>query len=162
MAATRYIYPMKNRLSLLLLLLSVLAIAACKKFDPEEQADLDESIITQYIADHGLVAQSSGSGLHWVIDSLGSGATIRGTDSVTVVYTGYFTDGTTFDESLPTGATFLLSSVIAGWQEGIPKFNEFGSGTLLIPSALGYGNNEVGAIPANSVLLFDVEVLDVF
>jgi FKBP-type peptidyl-prolyl cis-trans isomerase FkpA len=163
MIATHYIYCMKNRVSLSLLLVAILVAVGCKKFDPQEQADLDEAIITQYIADHFLVAQSSGSGLYWVIDSVGNGATVTESSTVTVVYKGYFADedGDTFDESPATGATFPLSSVIAGWQEGIPKFKEGGAGMLLIPSALGYGNQEVGAIPANSVLLFDVYVLDV-
>lgn len=140
---------------------SCLALLGCKKFDPEQQAEVDEGIITQYIADHQLAAQASGSGLHWVMDSLGTGAYPTLASTVTVDYTGYFTDGSVFDESGSTGATFPLGSVIAGWQEGIPKFKEGGGGILLIPSALGYGNQEVGTIPPNSVLIFDVRLLDV-
>ena len=51
--------------------------------------------------------------------------------------------------------------MIQGWQEGIPLFSEGGIGKLLIPSALGYGNRSVGNIPENSVLIFDVELMDV-
>ena len=54
--------------------------------------------------------------------------------------------------------TFPLSNVIQGWQEGIPLFSEGGSGVLLIPSALGYGGQAVGSIPANSVLIFEVSL----
>ena len=57
--------------------------------------------------------------------------------------------------------TFPLSGVIQGWQEGIPLFKEGGSGILLIPSALGYGSQSVGSIPANSVLIFDINLIDV-
>jgi FKBP-type peptidyl-prolyl cis-trans isomerase FkpA len=144
-----------------LLLLCVLALVGCKKFDPEEQAELDEQIITDYIAAHGLDAIATGSGLYYVIDSIGGGVFPNSSSVVTVAYRGYFTDGETFDESTAAGATFPLSNVIAGWQEGIPLYREGGSGILLIPSALGYGNQEVGSIPKNSVLLFDVELLDV-
>jgi FKBP-type peptidyl-prolyl cis-trans isomerase len=44
---------------------------------------------------------------------------------------------------------------------GIPKFKEGGNGTLLIPSALGYGSTGTGSIPGNTVLVFDVELIDI-
>lgn len=143
------------------LLLVGLVCIGCKKFDADEQAELDEAAITQYIAENGLSAISTGSGLHYVIDSLGTGLYPDLSSTVTVAYKGYLLDSTVFDESSSTGATFPLSSVITGWQEGIPKFKEGGYGMLLIPSALGYGNDEVGDIPKNSVLFFNVVLLDV-
>ncbi|MEY3442551.1 MAG: hypothetical protein RLZZ519_832 [Bacteroidota bacterium] len=149
---------MKYRISLFLLVL-VAAFTGCKKFDPAEQADLDAQIIADYLTSNFLTAESSASGLHWIVDSLGSGAYPDLSSTVTVAYSGYFTDGGVFDESSDSGATFPLSGVIEGWQEGIPKFKQGGAGTLLIPSALGYGNNEVGSIPKNSVLIFDVHLI---
>ena len=80
---------------------------------------------------------------------------------VTVAYTGKLTDGIIFDQSSSVGISFPLTNVIQGWQEGIPLFSEGGTGKLLIPSALGYGSNAIGSIPANSVLIFDIELLDV-
>jgi FKBP-type peptidyl-prolyl cis-trans isomerase FkpA len=80
---------------------------------------------------------------------------------VTVAYKGTLTDGTIFDQSSSSGATFPLSNVIQGWQEGIPLFSEGGSGILLIPSALGYGSQPVGNIPENSVLIFEVTLLNI-
>jgi FKBP-type peptidyl-prolyl cis-trans isomerase FkpA len=150
---------MKRNLSLLLL--ALVAVWGCKKFDPEAQADLDEAAITQYIADNSLIAQSTGSGLYYIIDSLGTGLYPTINSTVTVAYKGYLLDGTVFDQSTSAGATFPLSNVIEGWQEGIPKFKEGGNGMLLIPSGLGYGNQSVGSIPVNSVLLFDVTLIDV-
>lgn len=143
------------------MLLVALAMVGCKKFDPEKQADLDEAAITDYIAAHSLTALSTGSGLYYVIDSLGTGAYPTLASTVTVAYKGTLLDGTTFDQSSASGATFPLTSVIQGWQEGIPKFKEGGKGILLIPSALGYGNQVVGSIPANSVLLFDIDLINV-
>jgi FKBP-type peptidyl-prolyl cis-trans isomerase FkpA len=81
--------------------------------------------------------------------------------TVTVAYKGYLTDGTVFDESDSNGITFSLRNVIQGWQEGIPLFKEGGSGMLLIPSALGYGSSSQGQIPANSVLIFEITLIDV-
>jgi FKBP-type peptidyl-prolyl cis-trans isomerase FkpA len=144
----------------LFLFVFVFAAVGCKKFDPKEQADLDAAIIADFLATNFLTAESSESGLHWIIDSLGSGANPDLSSEVTVAYSGYFTDGTVFDESSDSGATFPLTGVIEGWQEGIPKFKKGGGGVLLIPSALGYGNNEVGAIPKNSVLIFEVRLID--
>lgn len=145
------------------LLLVALVLVGCKRFDPEKQADLDEAAITQYLVSDSLTDQAlaTGSGLHYIIDSLGSGAYPTLNSTVTVRYKGYLLDGTTFDQSSAAGATFPLLNVIAGWQEGIPLFKEGGVGMLLIPSGLGYGNQANGTIPANSVLLFDVKLIDV-
>lgn len=150
---------MKYRWMFPLALLAVLV--GCKKFDPEKQAEIDEEIIVQYIADNSLTALSSASGLHWVVDSTGTGTQPNNASTVRVRYKGYLTNGAVFDESDIDGLTFPLSGVIQGWQEGIPKFREGGGGILLIPSALGYGNDEVGTIPANSVLVFDVHLIEV-
>ena len=136
-----------------------LLITSCNK--AEKQAEEDGKIIQQYIADHNLDAIATGSGLYVVITDPGTGASCNATSNVTADYKGYFTEGTIFDESNSTGITFNLSGVIAGWTEGIPYFKEGGSGILLVPSVLGYGNQSNGGIPANTVLIFDVSLLDV-
>lgn len=148
---------------LIFILLSVFFIVgtACKKNKKITQAELDESIITKYIADNKLDAKATGSGLYYVSTSAGTGAQPNINSNVTVVYNGILTDGTGFDKSSAAGATFNLSGVIKGWQEGIPLFKKGGKGKLLIPSALGYGSQATGKIPASSVLIFDVELLDV-
>ena len=81
--------------------------------------------------------------------------------TVRASYSGYFTDGTVFDYSPAAGIEFDLQSVIPGWTEGIPYFKEGGYGKLLIPSALAYGTKGTGGIPPNSVLIFDVALLEV-
>jgi len=134
--------------------------SGCKK--EVDYAQIDEDIIQQYITDNNLNAQATGSGLYYVIDNPGNGDTPNINSTVTVAYVGKLTDGTIFDQSGSVPATFQLSGVIQGWQEGIPLFSEGGSGTLLIPSALGYGNQAVGSIPSNSVLIFDVDLINVF
>ena len=99
--------------------------------------------------------------MYYVINTNGNGNVPNINSIVTVAYKGTLTDGTIFDQSDASGLTFPLTNVIQGWQEGIPLFSEGGSGILLIPSALGYGNQSIGNIPANSVLIFEVTLINV-
>jgi len=147
---------------ILYVLLIVLSFSYCKKKKTVDQAAKDEEIITKYIADKGLAAKSTGSGLYYVISTEGTGAQPSSNSSIKVNYKGYLTDGTVFDQSKTAGYTTSLSNVIKGWQEGIPYFKKGGKGILLIPSALGYGKQAQGSIPANSVLIFEVELIDVY
>jgi len=137
-------------------------LTACKKtVSSEEQANIDEGIIQQYIADNNLNAESTGSGLYYVVNTQGTGASCTTNSDVRVAYKGYFTSGEVFDESTTSGIEFNLQNVIAGWTEGIPYFQEGGEGILLIPSALAYGVNGNSSIPPNTVLIFDVTLIDV-
>ena len=145
-----------------LLLLIILTLFSCKKKeDAVSQAQLDEDIITKYISNNNLDATATGSGLYYVLNTVGTGLKPLGSSTVTVAYKGYLTDGEVFDESTSAGISFSLDGVIEGWQEGIPYFKEGGDGILLIPSALGYGSQKQGSIPANSVLIFDISLIDV-
>lgn len=139
--------------------LMLLMPMACKK--KVTQAESDRQSIEKYISDNKLSAKSTSSGLYYVIDVEGSGDHPTLSSNVTVNYRGTLTNGTEFDKSTSTGSTFLLSNTIKGWQEGIPKFKKGGKGKLLIPSELAYGSQSVGKIPANSVLIFEIELLDV-
>ncbi len=145
---------------LLPLFLGLLLFSSCAK-RRAEQAEKDKQIILQYIEDHNLDATASGTGLYYVIDTLGTGVHPHSSSTVTVAYTGYLSDGTVFDESDASGATFSLLNVIEGWAQGIPYFKEGGSGMLLIPSELGYGRSSRPGIPENSVLIFEVRLIDV-
>lgn len=150
---------MKN--SILSVLVLTLFFSACKKEETVDQKAIDEGIITQYIADNNLTATATGSGLYYVMSTVGTGAQPNSSSNVTVVYKGYLTDGNVFDQSKASGISFNLSGVIKGWQEGIPYFKVGGKGKLLIPSGLAYGANAQANIPANSVLIFDITLLDV-
>ncbi|MEP1489298.1 MAG: FKBP-type peptidyl-prolyl cis-trans isomerase [Algibacter sp.] len=124
------------------------------------ETENDEQIQT-YLNDNDLVAEKSDTGLYYIINNQGDGEQPTQTDDVTVAYKGYLTNGDIFDESSTNGVSFNLQEVISGWTEGITYFNEGGSGTLLIPSHLAYGNNEIADIPAGSVLIFDVNLISV-
>lgn len=98
---------------------------------------------------------------------VGSGAAAAAGDTVTVNYVGSLTDGKVFDASAnhgTTGFTFALGAgqVIKGWDQGIVGMKEGGKRKLVIPAALAYGSQAVGnVIPANSTLIFEVELLKV-
>jgi len=98
---------------------------------------------------------------------IGTGAIAVAGDSVTVNYVGSLTDGTVFDASAnhgTTGFTFNLGAgqVIKGWDQGIVGMKEGGKRKLVIPASLAYGDQDVGdVIPANSTLVFEVELLKV-
>lgn len=95
---------------------------------------------------------------------VGTGKEVASTDNVTVHYTGWLaTDGTVFDSSVERGepATFPLSGVIQGWQEGIPGMQVGGKRRLVIPADLAYGSSGTGGIPPNSALVFEVELLSI-
>ena len=141
--------------------LVLFVFSSCGKKKAAEQAIIDENIILQYISDNNLNAVATGSGLYYVIDTQGTGASCTANSTVQVAYSGYFTNGVVFDESSSEGIVFPLNGVIKGWTEGIPYFKEGGSGKLLIPSALAYGRQGSGSIPPNTVLIFDVALIDV-
>lgn len=96
---------------------------------------------------------------------VGTGAEAKAGDKVTVHYTGTFTNGTKFDSSLDRGQPFDFTlgaqQVIKGWDLGVAGMKVGGTRKLTIPPTLGYGAQPVGPIPANSTLLFTVELLAV-
>lgn len=106
------------------------------------------------------------SGLQYKFTELGSGERAKNGDKVSVHYVGTLTDGKEFDNSRKNGfpISFVLGSgkVIKGWDEGIALLNVGDKAVLTIPSELGYGSREIpGLIPANSDLIFEVELLEI-
>ena len=97
---------------------------------------------------------------------VGQGDPVEKYDIVTVNYTGWLKDGTKFDSSLNPGRnpfrfTVGAGQVIKGWDEGIPGMKIGGKRKLTIPPNMGYGNRDMGAIPANSTLIFEVDLLGI-
>jgi FKBP-type peptidyl-prolyl cis-trans isomerase len=106
------------------------------------------------------------SGLEYHDETVGGGKEAKSGDRVSVHYTGWLTDGTKFDSSRDRGQPFEFKlgegRVIRGWEEGVAGMKEGGRRRLTIPPELGYGPRAVGGvIPANSTLVFDVELLGV-
>ncbi len=138
-----------------------LSFSSCDEGQQILNSNIDE--IEDFIAENNLDAQRTENDLFYVVLEEGNGEFPDITDEVTVDYHGYFTNGIVFDSSVDRGepVTFPLTNVIRGWQQGIPLFSKGGSGILLIPSHLAYGEQGVpGSIPSNSVIVFDVNLLD--
>jgi FKBP-type peptidyl-prolyl cis-trans isomerase len=119
----------------------------------------DQLTIQAYKESNGLTTSTTPSGLHYIIDVVGSGRNPTISDEVRVNYVGRLINGTQFDAN--NNITFQLTNVIQGWQEGIPLLRVGGKGRLIIPSSLGYGSTPQPNIPANSVLIFDVDLLGI-
>ena len=94
----------------------------------------------------------------------GTGAPVIEGQSITVHYSGWLWDGTTFDSSWSRGEpiSFVIArgSLIAGWVDGIVGQPVGSKLLLVVPPESGYGNRAVGSIPPNSTLVFAVDVLD--
>ncbi|WP_172675973.1 FKBP-type peptidyl-prolyl cis-trans isomerase [Croceitalea dokdonensis] len=151
----------KKMLAPLLLLVMFGCSSDSSTNDPIDFTEANEQEIQAFIAAQELNAQRSSTGLYYVINDPGFGDRPTSGSNVTVAYRGYFTNGDVFDESGPEGISFNLNQVIPGWTEGITYFGEGGSGMLLVPSRLGYGNTGRGSIPGGAVLVFDVNVLSI-
>ena len=107
---------------------------------------------------------TTASGLQYEIVQAAKGAQPKATDVVTVHYEGKLTDGTVFDSSIQRGSPIDLpvNGVIPGWVEGLQLMHVGEKVKLYIPSELAYGEQSPSpAIPANSVLVFDLELIGI-
>ncbi|MBS1587807.1 MAG: FKBP-type peptidyl-prolyl cis-trans isomerase [Bacteroidetes bacterium] len=149
-----------------LLLFTVLFTTA----SAQDQAAKDEQILKEYFAKNHIKATRTASGLYYTIDKKGEGPNVKPGQQVNVNYLGRFLDGNKFDGNVdekyaPVAGRSVLSftvgtgRVIAGWEEGLLLLNKGCRATLYLPSALAYGSAGNGRIPANSVLMFNVEMV---
>lgn len=133
------------------------------------QVKIDQEAIVAYLKQHNIQAQHTASGLYYVIHQEGTGETGKPGVTVSVNYTGKLLNGKTFDSNTdpefkhqqPFSLVLGTGSVIKGWEEGLALLKKGTKATLYIPSGLAYGSQDRSpTIPANSVLVFDVEILD--
>ncbi|MBC2680286.1 FKBP-type peptidyl-prolyl cis-trans isomerase [Pseudomonas sp. CFBP 8770] len=118
-----------------------------------------------YLAENAKRAEitTTASGLQYEVLSTGEGSKPAGDSTVRVHYHGTLTDGTVFDSSYNRGepAEFPVNGVIAGWTEALQLMPAGSKWRVHVPSELAYGAQGVGSIPPHSVLVFDVELLEV-
>ena len=107
--------------------------------------------------------KTSKTGLLYKVEKEGAGDAPKDSDTVVVNYKGTLIDGKEFDNSYTRGEplSFRLDGVIPGWTEGLKNIKKGGKIKLVIPPDLAYGKTGVPGIPANSTLVFDVELLDI-
>lgn len=128
----------------------------------KSQAELDDKRITDFIAAKGLTGFTKHpSRVYQNISVLGTGTTIGPFSTITVKYKGRLLTGTQFDESGSTDLVQPLNQLVLGWQKVLKGLTKGSKLRILIPSDLGYGTVGKDIIPPNSVLDFDIEVVDV-
>lgn len=121
----------------------------------------EQAAITAYASANSITTTTHASGLYYQIISAGSGPTPTPTSTVSVRYTGKLLDGTVFDSQTGTPVSFGLGQTIVGFQVGLQLIQKGGTIKMIIPSSLAYGCNAKGSIPGNSILYFEVQLVDV-
>jgi FKBP-type peptidyl-prolyl cis-trans isomerase len=135
--------------------------------DAAEFIAKDDALIQDYLKKNNLTGVKTSGGTYYVVTKAGTGPKPQAGQTVSVLYTGMLLNGKVFDSSEKNGGqpiTFPLGrgQVIRGWDQGLLELNQGTKAILLIPSPLAYGSRGAGAdIPANAILRFDVELVDV-
>ena len=137
------------------------AASAKMEKDAKENAEKGDAFATKFAKESGV--KKTESGLLYKVEKEGTGDAPKDSDTVVVNYKGTLIDGKEFDNSYTRGEplSFRLDGVIPGWTEGLKNIKKGGKIKLAIPPDLAYGKNGVPGIPANSTLVFDVELLDI-
>lgn len=160
---------MKKVVLLFLLVVGgAMVLSSClkKEEDPQvvfqKQLDKDEAEILKFIAINDIDAVRHESGVYYSIIEPGEGDhKYTAQSKVEVKYTGRLLNGVVFDESKEETIEFNLGQVIIGWQIGMQLIQEGGKIRLIIPSGYAYGPSAYGKVPANSILDFDIELIDI-
>jgi peptidylprolyl isomerase len=138
------------------------ALSGCVE-QKEQKVEKDKEKMTVAVASEEEI--TTPSGLKYVERQIGTGDVAQKGKTIAVHYVGTLEDGTKFDSSVDRGKPidFKLGvgQVIKGWDEGLTDVKVGGKRKLIIPAELGYGNRAAGKIPANSTLIFEVELVAV-
>ncbi|MET0464529.1 MAG: FKBP-type peptidyl-prolyl cis-trans isomerase [Chitinophagaceae bacterium] len=151
----------------LALLVSVL-FAGCSKDDNECKYDvcgtvapeIEIAAVQNHITSKGIIAERHCSGVYYTVENPGTGKNPTPCSNVLVKYKGYLTNDAVFDQAVNPVA-FNLGGLINGWRSVLPSLKAGGRIVLYIPPSLGYGNRASGSIPANSIIIFEIDLLDV-
>ncbi len=154
---------------LCILLSATLCLVGCSKTDEQPGAKGDAGASTAApptsTGSQTNEMQKTASGLKYLVMKKGTGTVSpKATDAVKVHYHGTLLDGTVFDSSVQRGEpiSFPLNRVIPGWTEGLQLMHVGDKFKFEIPPDLAYGpNSPTPAIPPNSTLVFEVELLGI-
>jgi len=144
---------------------NALEIFNAKMEESKKAQEEKKALIIEQLKEITSGAKTTSSGLQYIIEKEGDGNNPSPGQNVSVHYSGYLLDGTKFDSSHDRGEpiTFPIGQgrVIKGWDEGISLLKVGGKAKLIIPPDLGYGDRAIGPIPPGSILIFDVELVDI-
>tara|TARA_B100000925_G_scaffold173106_1_gene130420 strand:+ start:1343 stop:1786 length:444 start_codon:yes stop_codon:yes gene_type:complete len=143
----------------LLCLLLILILGACSTYSDEDLKGFDKTI-REWIRQQNIQYKSTDSGLYYYFENKGQGQKIKYTDSVTVQFKGTLLDSTIFEiEKAPV--TFAVNEVIIAWKEVLLMSERNAKIKIIVPPQLGYGNHKLDKIPQNSILLYEIEIIDI-
>lgn len=157
---------MKNIIFVLSVIISCGVFAGCAKKDQSCNPVIDAApasevqALEQYLSANKIEATKDDHGFYYKIDAAGTGDHPDACSEVSVNYKGTLTNGTIFDQA--QGVRFQLKGLITGWQTGIPLIGKGGKITLYLPPSLAYGNKASNGIPANSILIFSIDLIKVY
>ncbi len=136
-------------------------IDVTKHLDSLAQFQQEISLLNKAVSDKQIDTTGTNGSVYYKILKEGAGNFVAVTDTIEIFYKGsLFADGSIFDQTKEKPANFPLARLIKGWQLGLVKCKVGGSIRLYIPSALAYSiRSRSKAIPPNSILVFDIEVL---
>lgn len=132
----------------------------CGKYSDKEIQSFDETIAA-YVSKNKLDMTKSESGLYYTIHEEGEGAPIKPTAMISAIYTGKLLNGEVFDEQKEP-MELTLQNLIHGWREVAYYLKPGGKATIIVPPQLGYGQQKLSKIPESSILIFDIEIVDVY
>ena len=130
-----------------------------------ELVSTKEAVVAKMWDVDSTLFKTTASGLKYAIIQEGEGELVGKEKQATVHYSGFLLDGTKFDSSVERDEPFTfvagVGQVIPGWDEGVQLMKKGSKARFIVPANLAYGDRDLGKIPPNSTLIFDVEVLDV-
>jgi FKBP-type peptidyl-prolyl cis-trans isomerase FkpA len=155
-------------ITLLFVLLTMPSFAQDAKSAAAQKSE-DEQLLQEYFAKNNIKPQKNSLGLYYTINKEGAGNKILAGETVFVKYTSRLLNGKVFDSNVDIAfhdtKPFVFEvgkrTVIRGWDKGVQQLKGGTAATLYIPSALGYGPSINSPVPENSVLIFDMEIIDV-
>ncbi|WKL57983.1 FKBP-type peptidyl-prolyl cis-trans isomerase [Asticcacaulis sp. ZE23SCel15] len=145
----------------------VMAVAACNKGpDPvavAANAEAGKAFLEKTSKEEGVLPLEGGMYYKVVSSPAPTAPQPAVTDTVKVHYEGTLIDGTKFNSSYDRGvpAAFPLKGLVKAWQIAIPKMHKGDTWMLYVPAEMGYGDQAMGPIPAGSVLVFKIELIDI-
>ena len=159
--------------------LCVLFVTSCEEEDfckiaevnlDKTQLNKDLALIDEYINVNVLTAEVHSTGIRYTVTDPGNNTKASNCSRVRIIYEGRLLNNNIFDSTNGNFIDFSLAQLIPGWQHGLTLIGAGGKITLFIPSGYAYGGSERGTcsvnpdtcIPANSPLIFEIEILNVY
>lgn len=157
---------MKNLILIISVITACAFFAGCSKKDESCNPSFDAAPVSevlaleQYLSTNKIEATKNDLGFYYKIEAAGTGEHPDACSEVDVNYKGSLTNGNIFEQK--QNLHFQLKGLIKGWQVGIPLIGKGGKITLYLPPSLAYGDRESNGIPANSILIFTIDLIKVY